>query len=252
MNSYPNQQSPSKQPPHIQRTQEFVLPKPSYYSQVKKKLTIFIGHEIKKINKDNVIYYFAGFTTLVVFIIFVTPVLWRLLTKRNIEPVKATTTIATTKKTINSTPTTFKQIELVKEDVETLKITTRDQTIKAFQETLTKNDINLIKGYVVEAPTIFITQADCCGVTTRTFVKTTMSSINPEKKPWNFDQGLPNYSQIKTKDGQFNDNYFGLSEAGSIVGIKLDKDNHITNVNVVYDYQAYLDSFQEDTESLSD
>jgi hypothetical protein len=252
MNTYPNPQPPIFSKPQIPRPQEFIASKPSKYSQVKKKIIVFLDRESKKINKDNVIYYFSGFTTLVVFLIFVTPVLWGLLTKKNVEPVRANTTIVTTKKIVNSTPTTFKQIELAKEDIESLKITTRDQTIKAFQDTLTNNDINLIKGYIMESPTIFITQADCCGVTTRTFVKTTISSVNPEKKPWNFDQGLPNYREIKAKDGQFNDNYFGLSESGGIVGIKLDKDNHITNVNVIYDYQAYLDSFQADTESLSD
>jgi hypothetical protein len=252
MNTYPNPQPPIYQRPQAPRPQEFVVPKPSQYSQIKKRITVFLDRELKKINKDNVIYYFAGFTTLIVFVIFVTPVLWGLLTRKKVEPVRANTSIVATKKVVNSTPTTFKQIELAKEDLETLKTTTRDQTIKAFQDTLSKNDINLIKGYIIEAPTIFITQADCCGVTTRTFVKTTMSSINPEKKPWNFDQALSNYPQIKAKDGQFNDNYFGLSEGGSIVGMKLDKDNHITNINVVYDYQAYLDSFQADTESLSD
>jgi hypothetical protein len=252
MNSYPNLPPLTQKQSQVSLRQEFVVPKPSQYSQIKKKVLSLLDRELKKINKNNVIYYFAGFTTFVVFVIFVTPVLWGILTKRKIEPVKASTTITTTKKIANTNATAFKQIELAKEDVETLKTTTLEETIKAFQDTLVKNDINLIKGYIVEAPTIFITQADCCGVTTRTFVKTTMSSINPEKKPWNFDQGLQNYPQIKAKDGQFNDNYFGLSESGSIVGIKLDKDNHIINVNVIYDYQAYLDSFQADTESLSD
>jgi hypothetical protein len=252
MNTYPTPKPHIQTRQQVQNPQQFVAQKPSKYTQIKKRILVFLDSELKKINKDNVIYYFAGFTTLVIFIIFVTPVLWGLLTRKAVEPIKANSTITTTKKIVNSTPTTFKQIELAKTDSESLKTSTREETIKALQDTLVKNDISLIKGYIVEKPTIFITQADCCGETTRTFVKTTMSSVNPERKPWNFDQGLTNYAQIKAKDGRFNENYFGLSESGSILGIKLDKNNHITDINVVYDYQAYLDSFQADTESLSD
>jgi hypothetical protein len=49
-----------------------------------------------------------------------------------------------------------------------------------------------------------------------------------------------------------NDNYYATNANGAVVGIKLNEKNHISVVNAIYNYQAFIDSFQPDTESISD
>jgi hypothetical protein len=237
----------------IQNPQEqFVLPKKSFYTRSKEKFVSRFQAEQKKVNKDNVIYYFAGFTLFIVFVLFVTPIIWGWITYKPPEKTQATSSFQKSTRQTVSAPRQIKQIDLANIAKEELKNTTRDETIKAFQETLNTNDTNKLVGYVIPTPKVYITQSGCCESVNQNYVKSLFISLNQENKPWNFDQNNPILQQVRNRDGEFNDNYYATNTNGAVVGIKLNEKNHISVVNAIYNYQAFIDSFQPDTESISD
>ncbi len=242
-------------PPSIQQnTKQLPRLNVSLYAQYKGRFQQWAKHEISKITPQNVIYYFAGGTTLIIFLIFVIPIIFQGLIgfftpKEQLKIATPTTQIKTS--TIPLVEQR-KPIELYKIDEEKLNVTTKDETIKIFQESLNTKNSNLLQGYITNKPTITISLTECCGESTSVYGKSIINGLLEGVESWNFDQNNQLIGKIIAKDGRYKDNFAVISNKNTFIGIVLDKENHISSINVMYDIQGFFDSFEPANEELVD
>jgi hypothetical protein len=207
----------------------------------------------KKINKDNVIYYFVGFTLMIILFIYVVPIIYFNLTKKQPDTIKIgyTQTSKVNLSTIEKPKQNNIDLSIVapkKAPVKNIKVATREEMLKIFQQILSERTNDKLIDYLESESKLFLFQAtktkNCCVLenTTIEYVASILPAINTEKVTWNFDQNQPDIKKVQDIANRFNDNFIGISNTGVMVGIKISVNNKITELNVANNIQGVYDS----------
>jgi hypothetical protein len=217
-----------------------VKPKPQNHFVERAKIAF--ENQKRKINKDNVIYYFAGFTLIVIFIVYAAPIIYFNFTKRNEEVSKIVFTKEDKKDNSAAERLIFSKdniaIKEVKPRVSKLYSSPNPDAMKSiFKETLSNSKVDTLYDYFEPDAKLFLWKPSeagngCCEIERATpeYILNYLEILNLERPVWNFDQNQPDIKGIQDIEGRFKDSYIGVSNKDALVGIKLSAKNRISEV----------------------
>jgi hypothetical protein len=225
---------------------------------LKSKAAIFVKNVYKKeknkINKNNVIYYFVGFTLVIIFFIYITPIIYSNLTKANTKntkiefskEVKAATTEETTK--LSQVDLTIKQPK--SEAIKELKVSSKEEMLKIFQQFITDKNLNNLQDYIEKDASLFVWKpselksGSCCLVenVNSEYITNFIRVLNLENPVWNFDQTQPDIKGVQDIESRFKDNFIATNSKNVLLGIKTSTNNKISEINVTLSIKEVYNS----------
>jgi hypothetical protein len=212
----------------------------------------FVLREIKRVNKDNAIYYFSGGTLIIMILIVLIPIIYGYLTRKpdsKIQIVSDNTTIVTTNNQNSQAPKIIELPKVADTTKKAVKAVSRDEMIGIFQKAMNENKTENLNDYIEPNAKLYFWSSSEKEVTVD-YAVYVLRILNGEGSNWNFDQGQANIRKVQDIDGRFKDNYTGINNKNAIVGIKLSANNKIAEINIANDINAVFESIIPVDESL--
>lgn len=207
----------------------------------------------KKINKDNVLYYFVGFTLLVIFIIYITPIIYLSLTKKQSEVFKIEYSQQLKKNDVdieipkrNDIITTNNQENPV--DKKEVKVSSASELRQIFEQSLNNKTYDNFKIYLEKDVKLFLWKPSktngCCIVENASidYIIGFLELISLDNPTWNFNQNQTDIKGVQDIESRFKDNYIGINSKDAMIGIKLSNNNKISEINITVSIKEVYNS----------
>ncbi|MBC7471756.1 MAG: hypothetical protein H7196_00620 [candidate division SR1 bacterium] len=207
----------------------------------------------KKINKDNIIYYFVGFTLLIIFILYITPIIYQNLTKKRSEVFKIEYSQASRKDNLKIDASKIGNViedngqKSIIENKE-VKVGSANELLQIFQQSLNNKTFDNFKSYLERDAKLFVWKPSktngCCIVenSTNDYMIGFLKVISLDNPSWNFDQNQADIKGVQDIEGRFKDNYIGINNKDAMIGIKISSSNKISEINITISIKEVYNS----------
>jgi hypothetical protein len=221
-----------------------------------------IDKQKKKINKDNVIYYFTGFTLVVIFAIYTLPIVFYILTKKKAEVPKISYTQESSALPLNTDRPRnnigVTSISTVKPgENKNIKVSSKGEMQEIFQQNIASRTTDKLLDYLEKDAQLFVWKPvennGCCIIenATKEYIVNFLAVVNLDNPVWNFDQKQSDIASVQSIESRFKDNYIGTNSKDTLIGLKVSPNNKIQEINIIVNVKEVYKSVGNYSENNS-